>query len=152
MQGSSVCGIFDETLACTGLSMKQINLLPDNVKEYAELKKNVCSVYAHPGQHVDFMPNARKVHLKIIFDKRNGKVLGAQCAGKESVVKQIDTIAAFIQMGATVEDLAHAELCYAPAFGSARGPVNIVGQLGFYFCLFFFFVFFFCFFLFLFFL
>eukprot|EP01084_Bolivina_argentea_P126480 223935_1 len=123
VQGSSVCKIFDETLASTGLSEKMI-----------EDKDNICCLYAHPGHHADFYPNAKPLHLKLIFDKSDGRVLGAQCCGTEGVVKVIDTLAAYIQMKATVEDIAHAELCYSPQHGSARGPVNIVGQMGMNVC------------------
>jgi len=32
-------------------------------------------------------------------------------------------------MGATIYDLEEAELCYAPAFGSAKDPVNFAGMV-----------------------
>jgi rhodanese-related sulfurtransferase len=32
-------------------------------------------------------------------------------------------------MGATVRDLAEAELCYAPQFGAAKDPVNLAGMI-----------------------
>ena len=34
-----------------------------------------------------------------------------------------------LQMGATIYDLEEAELCYAPAFGSAKDPVNFAGMV-----------------------
>eukprot|EP00483_Globobulimina_turgida_P006910 UN06923 len=37
-------------------------------------------------------------------------------------------------MKGTIDDLAHCELCYSPQHGSARGAVNIVGQLGMNIC------------------
>eukprot|EP01084_Bolivina_argentea_P198399 339734_1 len=125
VQSSSVCHIFDETLASTGLSMKMIENKTDN---------NICTIYAHPGHHADFYPNAKPLHLKLIFNKINGEILGAQCCGTEGVVKIIDCIAVFIQMKGTIYDLAHCELCYSPQHGSARGAVNIVGQLGMNIC------------------
>ena len=124
VQCTSVCGIFDEIVASTGVSMKYIERFKP------EIVPNVVEIYVHPGHHVDFYPNSRKVHLKLLFDKTTRKILGAQACGTQGIVKTIDTIAAYVQMGANVDDLAHAELCYAPAYGSARGPVNIVGQLG----------------------
>jgi rhodanese-related sulfurtransferase len=45
------------------------------------------------------------------------------------VDKRISTIAALIQMGATVYDLEETELCYAPQFGSAKDPVNFAGMV-----------------------
>jgi len=131
VQGSSVCAVFGEILATTGLTMTQLQRMGSIP---GRDMNNICAVYAHPGHHADFYPDAKKLHLKLIFDRSDGRVLGAQCAGTQGVVKAIDTIAAFMQMGATVYDLAHAELCYAPQYGSARGPVNIVGQMGMNVC------------------
>jgi hypothetical protein len=37
--------------------------------------------------------------------------------------------ATMIQMGGTVHDLAEAELCYAPQYGSAKDPVNVAGMM-----------------------
>ena len=56
-------------------------------------------------------------------------MLGAQAVGLEGVEKRIDVIAMAIQMGATVRDLAEAELCYAPQFGGAKDPVNLAGMI-----------------------
>ena len=56
--------------------------------------------------------------------------MGAQCIGKEGVVKVIDTIATFIQMESNITDLINAELCYSPQHGSAANPINIIGQIG----------------------
>ena len=47
----------------------------------------------------------------------------------DGVEKRIDALAMAIQMGATVYDLEEAELCYAPAFGSAKDPVNFAGMV-----------------------
>ena len=38
-------------------------------------------------------------------------------------------LAVYIQMGASVHDLAEAELRYAPQFGSAKDPVNFAGMV-----------------------
>ena len=34
-----------------------------------------------------------------------------------------------MKLGATVEDLADLELCYAPPYSSAKDPVNILGYV-----------------------
>ena len=49
--------------------------------------------------------------------------------GSEGVDKRIDVIATMIQLGGTVRDLAEAELCYAPQFGSAKDPINVAGMM-----------------------
>ena len=65
--------------------------------------------------------------IKLLFAPDSGRVLGAQAVGKAGVDKRIDVVAMAIQKGATVDDLAEAELCYAPQYGSAKDPVNMAG-------------------------
>jgi len=69
--------------------------------------------------------------LKFIFRKSDGRVLGAQALGEDApaVDKRISALAVAIQMGATIEDLEEAELCYAPQFGSAKDAVNFCGMV-----------------------
>jgi rhodanese-related sulfurtransferase len=86
------------------------------------------AIWLHPGHHAGYYPGAKPVHLKVLFD-HSGKLLGAQAVGKDGVDKRIDVLAAMIQLGGTVDDLAEAELCYAPQYGSAKDPVNVAGMM-----------------------
>lgn len=87
------------------------------------------AVYLHPGHHVGYYPGAKPIHLKLLFRKADGLVLGAQAVGEEGVERRIDVISMAIQMGATVFDLEEAELCYAPQYGAAKDPVNLAGMV-----------------------
>ncbi len=71
------------------------------------------------------------IGMKVIFRKSDRKLLGAQALGEDgpAVDKRISALAAYLQMGATMDDLAEAELCYAPQFGSAKDPVNFAGMV-----------------------
>ena len=55
--------------------------------------------------------------LKLLAEKSSGRVLGAQAVGA-SVAKRIDTLAAAISLGATLEDLSGLDLAYAPPFNT----------------------------------
>jgi hypothetical protein len=55
--------------------------------------------------------------------------VGSRSRIMEGVEKRIDFIATAIQFRGTVDDLAEAELCYAPQFGAANDPVNLAGML-----------------------
>ena len=65
--------------------------------------------------------------LKLLFSTSNGRIFGAQGVGGNGVDKRIDVISMAIQANLTVEDLEESELCYAPQFGSAKDPVNMLG-------------------------
>ena len=117
-QGTAVCAAFGLTVASTGASEKALKRA--GISDYE-------TVYLHPGHHVGYYPGARPIHLKLLFRRSDGRVLGAQAVGEEGVDKRIDVIATAIQLGGTVHDLAEAELCYAPQFGAAKDPVNLAG-------------------------
>lgn len=120
VQATAVVGVLGVTAASTGASEK--GLRRSHVTDFEK-------IYLHPGHHASYYPGAKPIDLKLIFAKSTGRVLGAQAVGAEGVEKRIDVIAAMIQFGATVDDLAEAELCYAPQFGAAKDPVNLAGML-----------------------
>ena len=119
-QGTSVLGIFGATIATTGASEKC--LIRQGHKDYEK-------VYLFPHSHAGYYPGSKTIVLKVLFRKSDGRLLGAQAMGQDGVEKRIDALAMAIQMGATVYDLEEAELCYAPAYGSAKDPVNFAGMV-----------------------
>lgn len=119
VQGTAVCGVFDMTAACTGASEKTLRRVGISYER----------LYLHPGHHAGYFPGARPITLKLLFAPDSGKILGAQAVGEEGVEKRIDVIAMALQNGATVEDLAESELCYAPQYGAAKDPVNVAGMI-----------------------
>jgi rhodanese-related sulfurtransferase len=104
----------------TGVSEKR--LLQAKNTDYA-------AVYLHPNDHASYYPGANEMHLKLIFRRSDGVVLGAQGVGCQGVERRIDVISFAIQKGSTVFDLEEAELCYAPQFGMAKDPVNLAGMV-----------------------
>lgn len=119
-QGSGVCKIFGLTFASTGLSEKQ---LKQTAIEYE-------IIYANRNNHAGYYPGATPINLKLLFDKNTGKVLGVQAVGRNGVEKRVDVIATAIRFNAKITDLSNLELCYAPPYGSAKDPVNILGYIG----------------------
>lgn len=120
-QCTAVCGLFGMTVASTGATESRLRR--------EGRADDLAVVYLHPGHHVSYYPGAKRIHLKVLFDRRDGKLLGAQAVGREGVARRIDVIATALQLGGTVRDLAEAELCYAPQFGAAKDPVNLAGMI-----------------------
>jgi NADPH-dependent 2,4-dienoyl-CoA reductase/sulfur reductase-like enzyme/rhodanese-related sulfurtransferase len=120
VQGTAVCGLFGLTIATTGTNEKTLLRLGTTAFH---------KIYLHPGNHVGYYPGATPIHMKLLFAKDDGRILGAQAVGQEGVEKRIDTIAMAIQLGGSVFDLEEAELCYAPQFGAAKDPVNMAGMI-----------------------
>lgn len=120
VQATSVCGVFDMAIASTGATEKA--LLRAGWSDFEK-------VYLHPKNHVNYYPGAEVIHLKILFQKSTGRLLGAQAVGMKDAPRKIDVCAALIQMGGTVYDLEEAELCYAPQYGAAKDAVNYAGMI-----------------------
>jgi NADPH-dependent 2,4-dienoyl-CoA reductase/sulfur reductase-like enzyme/rhodanese-related sulfurtransferase len=120
VQGSAICEVLGLAAAMTGASEKALKRA--GVEDFEK-------VYLHPQQHAGYYPGARRMHLKLVYRKSDGRILGAQAVGEEGVDKRIDVISMAIQKGGSVFDLEEAELCYAPQFGAAKDPVNIAGMI-----------------------
>lgn len=86
-------------------------------------------VHAHRLCHADNYPGASLIDLKLIYDPKTLKILGAQVVGKEGVDKRIDVISTAMRLGATIRNLACLELCYAPPYSTVKDPVNILGTI-----------------------
>ncbi len=117
--GSSVIKIFDYTFASTGLNEKQIKNM--------ETPFDYDITYGSPADKVSLMPNVNKIFMKLIFEKKTGKILGAQAISKGNADKRIDVIATMIKMNSTVFDLADVELVYAPWHSTGKDAVNKMG-------------------------
>ncbi|HOS41407.1 MAG TPA: rhodanese-like domain-containing protein, partial [Spirochaetota bacterium] len=115
--GTSICKVFSLAAGATGASEKLLR----------RIGRPYQKTYLHPGHHAGYYPDAESISLKVIFDTASGAILGAQAVGAKGVDKRIDVIAASIAAGRTVFDLEHLELAYAPPYGSAKDPVNMVG-------------------------
>ena len=116
-QGTAICKIFDLTVAVTGLNEK-------NAKKWGI---PFLKSYTHGSSHASYYPGSFPLSIKILFDPKSGKLLGAQIIGKDGVDKRIDIFATALRHDLTVYDLAELELAYAPPYGSVKDPVNIAG-------------------------
>jgi NADPH-dependent 2,4-dienoyl-CoA reductase/sulfur reductase-like enzyme/rhodanese-related sulfurtransferase len=119
-QGTAIIGLFGASIAWTGTSEKALKRVGDTDYE---------KIYLYPNSNAGYYPGATPIAMKVLFRKSNGRLLGAQALGQNGVDKRISTIAAMLQMSATVYDLEEVELCYAPQFGSAKDPVNFAGMV-----------------------
>lgn len=116
-QGTAIVGVLGRTAAMTGASEKVLR----------RLSRPYHKVYVHPTHHAGYFPGAESMTLKVLFEPETGKLLGAQAVGGAGVDKRIDVLAMAIQAGMTVFDLEESELAYAPQYGSAKDPINMVG-------------------------
>jgi NADPH-dependent 2,4-dienoyl-CoA reductase/sulfur reductase-like enzyme/rhodanese-related sulfurtransferase len=117
--GTVIVKVFDLMIAATGWNEKRLKAAG----------RDVMVIHTHPNNHAGYYPDAKQIALKLIFDPKTGEILGGQGVGVDGVDKRIDVIATAIRGGITAPELADLELAYAPPFGSAKDPVNMLGYI-----------------------
>ena len=107
--GSAICKVFDFTVARTGLSEK----------EARDAGYDVVTCLAPAPDKPHFMPSAKPLFLKLIADRKSRKLLGAQATGPGNAERRIDIAAMALTAGMTADQLANADLIYAPPYSPA---------------------------------
>jgi NADPH-dependent 2,4-dienoyl-CoA reductase/sulfur reductase-like enzyme/rhodanese-related sulfurtransferase len=119
-QGTAVVKVFDMTAGGTGMTETELRAAGMGFRK----------VHTHQNGHAAYYPGTAPLFIKALFEPAEGRLLGAQVLGWDGVDKRIDVFAVALRAGMTVYDLEHLELAYAPPYGSAKDPVNMVGFLG----------------------
>lgn len=105
--GTAACRFFEQEAGATGL----------NERTAQQAGIDFASAIVPGSDRLGYMPGVGRIVLKLLAEKSSGRVLGAQAVGA-SVAKRIDTLAAAISLGATLEDLSGLDLAYAPPFNT----------------------------------
>ncbi|WP_040831969.1 FAD-dependent oxidoreductase [Nocardia jiangxiensis] len=117
--GTAILGVFGLTAAMTGWSEKRLRAAGRRFR----------ALHSHPLAHAGYYPGARGISLKLLVDPDTDEILGAQAVGADGVDKRIDVLATAMAGGITASRLMDLELAYAPQFGSAKDPVNMLGYM-----------------------
>ncbi len=111
--GSTVCKVFDFCVGRTGLtetSAKQLGY------------ETVAALVPGPDR-AHYMPCSAPLLLKLVADRSTRRILGVQAIGPGAGDKRIDVAAMAITAGMTVDQLANADLCYAPPYSPAMDNI-----------------------------
>ena len=111
--GSTVCKVFDYCVGRTGLTEATAR----------EAGYNVVTALSPAPDKAHYIPTAKTLMLKLVLDKKTRKLLGAQTLGPGNGDKRIDVAAMAISSGMTVDQLAKADLCYAPPYSPAMDNI-----------------------------
>ena len=111
--------LFDMQLGSAGLTETQL--------KSAGIKYE--KVYTRSPAHAPYYPGAEYLIVKLLFDKRTGRIYGAQITGAAGVDKRLDVLATAMRAGLTADKLSELELCSAPPFGAVKDVVNIAGYV-----------------------
>ncbi|MFW5999755.1 MAG: FAD-dependent oxidoreductase [Halanaerobiaceae bacterium] len=111
--------IFSLTVARTGLEKE----------EAAEAGFKPVEIKITAASHAGYYPGREMIHLKGIFARKSGRLLGAEIVGKKGVDKRLDVLSTAIYGEQTAEDLFQLDLGYAPPYSTPKDPVAILGMV-----------------------
>jgi NADPH-dependent 2,4-dienoyl-CoA reductase/sulfur reductase-like enzyme len=119
VMGTSVTKVFDLAVGHTGLM--------DSEAAGAGFDPVAVVISARTRAHA--YPGSRDICVRLVFERRTGRILGAQMAGGEGVAKRLDVLVAALHAGWTVEDLASLDLSYAPPFAPVWDPILVCANV-----------------------
>ena len=117
---TSIEKVFDLAVARTGLTSREAlghGLEAESVK---------ISARSRAG----YMPGSGEMHVKLIFERSGGRLLGGQIIGDDSVAKRIDTLVTALSGGLTLGEISQLDLAYAPPYATLWDPIQVAANLG----------------------
>ena len=113
ISGTGIVKAFDFNISRTGLSERQAR----------EINLDIETTYWSGPDRPHYMPEAKPLLIKMIACKKTRKLIGVQAAGMGDVARRIDTSAAVIRFGGTLDELADIDFAYAPPFSPPIDPL-----------------------------
>lgn len=113
--GTSIVRVFEAVAGTTGLSLKLAR----------NLGIEAAAVTVHKEHHTSYYPGAQNVSVLLVYNRKDGTILGGQTAGYKSADKRLDVIAAAAASKLTIHDLADMDFSYSPPMGTANDVLNM---------------------------
>jgi NADPH-dependent 2,4-dienoyl-CoA reductase/sulfur reductase-like enzyme len=116
--GTAVSKVCDLEIARTGLLETQAR----------EAGFSYLTVRIEATTRAGYFPGARNMTVKLLAERRTGRLLGAQIVGGEGSAKRIDVAAVALWNGMTVDELTSLDLGYAPPFSPVWDPILVASR------------------------
>lgn len=117
--GACVAMLHETEIASTGLT-----------ESYAKKFGIECvSASAEVSSRPKFYPKRLPVRVKLVANKIDSKIIGAQIISKKEAGTRIDTISVAIMKGATVDDLILFDHAYSPPLAESPDPLSAVAEI-----------------------
>lgn len=89
---------------------------------------NVTDDFIEWKSRAGYYPGSEKIYVKLTVREDNRKIIGGEIAGTDGAALRINTIAAAITSGMTIEDFAYLDAGYSPPFSPVWDPVIAAAQ------------------------
>ncbi|NGN67891.1 FAD-dependent oxidoreductase [Streptomyces sp. A7024] len=116
--GTAVSKVCDLEIARTGLLEKQAR----------EVGLQYVTAKIESTSRAGYYPGAALMTVKMLAEKRTGRLLGVQIVGREGAGKRVDVAAVALTAGMTVEQMTALDLGYAPPFSPVWDPVLVAAR------------------------
>jgi NADPH-dependent 2,4-dienoyl-CoA reductase/sulfur reductase-like enzyme len=116
--GTAASKICAYEIARTGLTERQA----------AELDIDVVAATIESTTRAGYYPGAAPITVKVVAERRGGRIIGAQIVGSEGAGKRIDVVATAIWNRMTVDEVASVDLSYAPPYSPVWDPVLVAAR------------------------
>ncbi|MGV9246451.1 FAD-dependent oxidoreductase [Streptomyces sp. NPDC003710] len=116
--GTAVSKVCDLEIARTGLREKDARR--------AGLQYEV--VVVESTSRAGYYPDAAPMTVKMLAERRTGRLLGVQIVGREGAAKRVDIAAVALTARMTVEEMTALDLGYAPPFSPVWDPVLVAAR------------------------
>lgn len=116
--GTAAIKVCDMEMGRTGMSERDAQRLG------IVYKTKLVVAYDHPA----YYPNPVKLTIKLIYEARTRRILGACVAGARNAVMRTDIFAVAIHNGMTADELGMLDLAYAPPFAGVWDAVHIAAN------------------------
>ncbi|MEU6976717.1 MULTISPECIES: FAD-dependent oxidoreductase [unclassified Streptomyces] len=116
--GTAVSKVCDLEIARTGL----------REKDARAVGLQYVSVTIESTSRAGYYPGAAPMTVKMLAERRTGRLLGVQIVGREGAGKRVDIAAVALTAGMTVEAMTALDLGYAPPFSPVWDPVLVAAR------------------------
>lgn len=118
----------DGALRTSSLRMADLEIARTGLTE-AEAKRmglSIRTALVTGNDRPGICPNANQITVKMVYDSKTARILGAQAWGKKNVISRINMFAVAIESGMTPEQLANVDFSYSSTASSIWDPVQVV--------------------------
>ncbi|MCX5086201.1 FAD-dependent oxidoreductase [Streptomyces sp. NBC_00401] len=116
--GTAVSKVCDLEIARTGL----------REKDARRAGLQYVSATIESTSRAGYYPGAAPMTVKMIAERRTGRLLGVQIVGREGAAKRVDVAAVALTAGMTVDQMTALDLGYAPPFSPVWDPVLVAAR------------------------
>jgi NADPH-dependent 2,4-dienoyl-CoA reductase/sulfur reductase-like enzyme len=111
--GTAVFKTFDLEVGRTGITEKEAKT--EGIDYVSNVIEQISRARYYPG--------VTNIRIKLVADRKTGRLLGAQMAGREGVSKRLDVFATAITARMNVSEIGRLDLGYAPPFAPVYDPI-----------------------------